>query len=58
MGVSNGKITAPVSIGDVSTALGVGNYDLGYLCKNTHRKTVLVVGHVTTLSEGGEDGTL
>lgn len=39
MGVSNGKITAPVSIGDVSTALGVGNYDLGYLCKNTHGKT-------------------
>lgn len=38
MGVSNGKITAPVSIGDVSTALGVGNYDLGYLCKNTHGK--------------------
>lgn len=38
MGTSNGKITAPVSIADVSTALGVGNYDLGYLCKNTHGK--------------------
>lgn len=38
MGTSNGKITAPVSIEDVSSTLGVGNYDLGYLCANSHGK--------------------
>lgn len=32
MAVSSGIITAPVSIGDVATCLGVGSYDLGTLC--------------------------
>lgn len=35
MSNSGGKITAPVSInGDISTVLGVANYDLGTLCKS------------------------
>lgn len=32
MPVSSGIITAPVSIEDISTCLGVGSYDLGTLC--------------------------
>lgn len=38
MSVSNGKITAPVSIADVASCLGVGSYDLGTLCANGHGK--------------------
>lgn len=38
MSVSNGKITAPVSIADVAQCLGVGSYDLGTLCANSHGK--------------------
>lgn len=38
MSNSGGKITAPVSIEDVRTVLGVSSYDLGTLCKNTHGK--------------------
>lgn len=39
MSNSGGKITAPISITtDVSPVLGVSNYDLGYLCANTHGK--------------------
>lgn len=39
MAHSNGKITAPVGIdADIAPVLGVGNYDLGYLCRNTHGK--------------------
>lgn len=39
MGHSNGKITAPVGIdADIAPVLGVGSYDLGYLCSNAHGK--------------------
>jgi hypothetical protein len=38
MSNSGGKITAPVSIDDVRTVLGLSNYNLGYLCGNTHGK--------------------
>lgn len=39
MSHSNGKITAPVGIdADIAPVLGVGSYDLGYLCSNTHGK--------------------
>lgn len=34
MSNSGGKITAPVSIEDVRTVLGVSSYDLGTLCKS------------------------
>ncbi len=39
MGHSNGRITAPVSISDVSSVLGVSTRDVGYLCSNVHGKT-------------------
>lgn len=39
MGHSNGIITAPVGIdSDIAPVLGVGSYDLGYLCSNAHGK--------------------
>lgn len=38
MSNSGGKITAPVSIEDVRTVLGVSSYDLGTLCKNSNGK--------------------
>ena len=43
MGHSNGKITAPINLGDdVYATLGIGaigiGYDLGYACANTHGK--------------------
>ena len=39
MAHSNGKITAPVGIdADIAPVLGVGSYDLGYLCSNAHGK--------------------
>lgn len=38
MPYSNGIITAPISINDVRTALGVSTYDLGTLCKNESGK--------------------
>ena len=38
MSNSGGKITAPVSIDDVRTVLGVSSYDLGTLCKNSNGK--------------------
>lgn len=42
MSVSNGKITAPISVKDVYDCLGVGKtangYDLGYICSNVHGK--------------------
>lgn len=39
MSHSNGKITAPVGIdADIAPVLGVGSYDLGYLCSNAHGK--------------------
>lgn len=39
MANSNGKITAPVGIdSDIAPVLGVGSYDLGYLCSNAHGK--------------------
>lgn len=43
MGHSNGKITAPINLGDdVYGTLGIGatsnGYDLGYACANTHGK--------------------
>ena len=42
MSVSNGKITAPISVKDVYDCLGVGKtangYDLGYICSNKHGK--------------------
>lgn len=36
MGVNNGRITAPVSVADVMTALGVASTDVGRLCSNQH----------------------
>lgn len=36
MSVSNGIISAPVSIEDVATCLGVGSYDLGTLCQSSN----------------------
>ena len=39
MAHSNGVITAPVGIdADIAPVLGVGSYDLGYLCSNAHGK--------------------
>jgi hypothetical protein len=39
MAHSNGVITAPVGIdADIAPVLGVGSYDLGYLCSNIHGK--------------------
>lgn len=42
MTVSNGKITAPISMKDPYTCLGVGasanGYDLGYICSDLHKK--------------------
>lgn len=43
MGVSNGIISAPVSLRDPYTCMGVGKYngqyDLGHVCSNKHGKT-------------------
>ena len=36
MSLSNGLITAPVSIDDVASALGHGSYDLGTLCMSNN----------------------
>lgn len=39
MAHSNRVITAPVGIDtDIAPVLGVGSYDLGYLCSNAHGK--------------------
>lgn len=39
MAHSNGKINAPVGIDtDIAPVLGVGSYDIGYLCSNAHGK--------------------
>lgn len=35
---NNGIITAPISIGDVASVLGVGYYDLGRLCQSSNIK--------------------
>lgn len=42
---------------DVSDAVTLEG-DVSLTSFDAKEKTVLVVGHVTTLSEGGEDGTL
>lgn len=40
--VNNGLITAPISVKDPYTCMGVGatanGYDLGYICSNSHKK--------------------
>ena len=38
MPTANGIITAPVGVEDVAKCLGVGSYDVGYLCSNGHGK--------------------
>lgn len=38
MGFSNNKITAPISLSDVATALGETNLDVGYLCSSSKVK--------------------
>lgn len=42
---------------DVSDAVTLEG-DVSLTSFDAKEKTVLVIGHVTTLSEGGEDGTL
>lgn len=42
MGLSNGKITAPINYAEPYQCMGVGkyngSYDLGYICSNAHKK--------------------
>lgn len=38
MGFANNKITAPISLSDVATALGETNLDVGYLCSSSKVK--------------------
>ena len=38
MPTANGIISAPVGVEDIAKCLGVGSYDLGYLCSNGHGK--------------------
>lgn len=52
MPVSDGIITAPVSVSDTAAALGVSSYDVGTLCSNASKKTRMLSIYKPTRKDG------